>query len=146
MGSEDRSIDLLDNPQEEVSIDALGTQREALVSKAEEEGMTSPGSSRKGCMQIGNTDLQGMLPPKLGLVHPAVICPALWLCTLTKASLRSAACVMFKGLETNSPRTGIVCLTKQSRRAWCCTWEKSGPVPCLPVQQSLAWDSHLSLS
>lgn len=72
LGSEDRSIDLLDNPQEEVSIDALGTQREALVSKAEEEGMTCPGLSRKGCVQIGNTDLQGMLPPKLGLAHPAV--------------------------------------------------------------------------
>lgn len=76
-----------------------------------------------------------MSPPKLGLAHPAVPCSALGLCTLTKASLRSVACAMFKGLETNSPRTGIVCLIKQSRRAWCCTWEESGPVwrLCEPV-------------
>lgn len=83
-----------------------------------------------------------MLPQKLGFAHPTVLCPSLWLCTLTKASLRSAACAMFKGLETNSPRIGIVCLIKQSRRAWCCTWGESGPVSIAPVQESPTWDSH----
>lgn len=51
---------------------------------------------------------------------------------------------MFKGLETYSPRMGIVCLIKQSRRAWNCTWEGSRAAS-LPVQQSLALDSHLFL-
>lgn len=48
--------------------------------------------------------------------------PALHLCTLTKASLRSAAWAMFRGLVTYSPRMRMVCLIRQSRSAWYCTW------------------------
>lgn len=88
-------------------------------------------------MQIGNADPPRDVTPKAGTCHPPGLCPALWLCTLTKASRRSAAWAMFKGLETNSPRTGIVCLIKQSRRAWCCTWEESGSVPRCTAEPSL---------
>lgn len=108
-----------------------------MVSKAAEEDITSPSSPRKAACRLATLTSQGVLPQKLGLAHPTVLCLVLWLCTLTKASLRSAACAMFKGLETNSPRTGIVCLIKQSRRAWYCTWEERW-AGITPVQQSLA--------
>lgn len=66
---EDRSINLLDNPQEEVPIDALGKHRVTLWSLSQRKTPLP----RKAACRLVTLASQGMLPQELGPAHPSVL-------------------------------------------------------------------------
>lgn len=141
-GNENRSVDLLDYPQEKVPIDALRRHGVHHALWAQEEGCPLP-LTQEGCPQIywrASSPLyrreaqprearrpvtrQGQQNQGWPVAH----CPAhtshTALHTLPRVSLRSAACTVLSGLATSSPRMAMVCLSRQSRSACCGTWKE----------------------
>lgn len=75
LGSEDRSIDLLDDPQEEVPVDALERHGEKLCLLSRGRRHYLSRITQKGCMQVDNTDLPRDVTPKAGICPPNCALP-----------------------------------------------------------------------